>query len=81
MMTGAFAQATGLTVRYRTVFGDECCERAGDLAIKFGHVNLTLEERLRNPGFPSSDRDPGRSTSCPRTVAASGAHGRSASTW
>ena len=58
MLTGAFAQATGLTVRYRTVFGDECCERAGDLAIKFGHVNLTLEERLRNPGFPSSDRDP-----------------------
>lgn len=58
MMTGAFAKAMGLAVRYQTVLGDEAFERAGDLAIEVGHVNLTLEERLRNPGLVSSDRDP-----------------------
>ena len=58
MMTGAFAQAMGLAVRYQAVLGDESFARAGDLAIEVGHVNLTLAERLRNPGFLSSDRDP-----------------------
>lgn len=58
MMTGAFAKAMGLAVRYQAVLGDEAFERAGDLAIEIGHVNLTLEERLRNPSFVSSDRDP-----------------------
>ena len=57
-MTGALAQAMGLTVRYQTVFGDESFERTGDLAIEVGNVDLTAEERLRNPDFLSTDRDP-----------------------
>ena len=57
-MTGALAQAMGLTVRYQTVFGDESFERTGDLAIEVGNVNLTAEERLRDPDFLSTDRDP-----------------------
>lgn len=58
MMTGAFAKAMGLSVRYQLVLGEEAFERAGDLAISIGHVNLTLEERARGQTLVTSDRDP-----------------------
>ena len=45
-------------MRYQTVFGDESFERTGDLAIEVGNVDLPAEERLRNPDFLSTDRDP-----------------------
>ncbi|MBC8056611.1 MAG: hypothetical protein H7Y61_08530, partial [Rhizobiales bacterium] len=58
MMTGAFAKAMGLSVRYQLVLGADAFERAGDLAISIGHVNLTLEEQTQGRTFISSDRDP-----------------------
>jgi tetratricopeptide (TPR) repeat protein len=45
MMTAAFAKELGLTVRYQAVIGDEAWDRADDLYIAIGHVNLTLEDR------------------------------------
>lgn len=40
MMTGAFAKAMGLALRYQAVLCDEAFGRAGDLAIEIGHVDL-----------------------------------------
>ncbi len=58
MMTGAFAKAMGLSVRYQVVFGEESFDRAGDLAISIGHVNLTLNDGVLHVGNATRDRDP-----------------------
>ena len=59
LMTGAVAKEIGLTVRYQLVLGDEALDRAGDIAISIGHVNLTLDDQMQLPlGFRSTQRDP-----------------------
>ena len=58
MMTGAFAKAIGLSVRYQLVIGEEAFDRAGDIAISIGHVNLTLDDRMQRLGVVTTERDP-----------------------
>ena len=58
MMTGAFAKALGLSVRYQEVLGEDAFDRAGDFAISIGHVNLTLDDRMQRVGVVTSERDP-----------------------
>lgn len=58
MMTGAFAKAMGLSVRYQLALGEEAFDRAGDIAISIGHVNLTLDDRAQHVGLLTTDRDP-----------------------
>ncbi len=48
LMTGAFARELGLGVRYQLALGDDPWERAGDLAVEVGHINLTLLDGPRN---------------------------------
>jgi Flp pilus assembly protein TadD len=43
LMTGAFAQALGLDVRYQQVSTDEIWSRAGNMYFMSGHVNLQLD--------------------------------------
>jgi tetratricopeptide (TPR) repeat protein len=50
MMTAAFAKELGLAVRYQSVLGDDAWDRADDLYIAIGHVNLVLEERRETEG-------------------------------
>lgn len=45
MMTGAFAKELGLSVRYQVVVGDDAWERAADLYIAIGHLNMTLDDK------------------------------------
>jgi tetratricopeptide (TPR) repeat protein len=45
LMTAAFAKELGLTVTYQAVLGEEGWDRADDLYIALGHVNLALEDR------------------------------------
>ena len=58
MMTAAFAKELGLTVRYQAVVGEEAWNRADDLYISIGHVNLLLEERPEAIGFVASTTRP-----------------------
>lgn len=58
MMTGTFAKAMGLAVRYQVVLGEESFERAGDLSISIGHVNLTLDDGALRIGKVTTERDP-----------------------
>ena len=58
MMTGAFAKALGLGVRYQVVLGEESFDRAGNLSISIGHVNLTLDDRMNQIGMRTTERDP-----------------------
>jgi len=51
MMTAAFAKELGLTVQYQTVLGEEAWDRADDLYIAIGHVNLLLEDKVPRNGF------------------------------
>ena len=44
LMTAAFAKEMGLTVRYQSVLGDDTFDRAGDIVVSVGHVNLTLSD-------------------------------------
>ena len=48
LMTGAFARELGLGVRYQLALGDDSWDRAGDLVVEVGHVNLTLLDGPRN---------------------------------
>ena len=48
MMTGAFAKALGLDVRYQQVRTDDVWDRAGDLVFAVGHINLALAEPTRS---------------------------------
>lgn len=52
VMTGAFAQALGLTVHYQSVVTDEAWARHDDLIFAIGHVNIRLG-RIR-PGWDTS---------------------------
>lgn len=58
MMTGALAKALGISVRYQEVLGEDTFDRAGDIAISIGHVNLTLDDRMQRVGVVTTDRDP-----------------------
>lgn len=58
MMTAAFAKELDLRVRYQAVIGDEAWDRADDLYIGIGHVNLVLEERLEPTGFITTTMGP-----------------------
>lgn len=51
MMTAAFAKELNLRVHYQAVIGDEAWDRADDLYIGIGHVNLVLEEQIEPIGF------------------------------
>lgn len=58
MMTAAFAKELGLTVHYQAVVGEEAWDRADELYISIGHVNLQLEERRDPVGFVTSTSGP-----------------------
>ena len=51
MMTAAFAKDLGLTVQYQAVLGHEAWDRADDLYISIGHVNLLLEDNVQQSGL------------------------------
>jgi Tfp pilus assembly protein PilF len=55
MMTAAFAKELGLSVRYQTVLGDDSWDRAGDIYVSVGHVNLTLSDRPPQAGLGLMD--------------------------
>jgi len=44
LMTAAFAKELHLTVHYQSIVGEEAWDRAGELYIGIGHVNLLLED-------------------------------------
>ncbi len=46
LMTAAFAKELGLTVHYQVVVGEEAWDRADNLYIGVGHVNLMLEDNV-----------------------------------
>ena len=48
LMTGAFAHEMGLAVRYQLALGEDPWDRAGDLFVEVGHINLTLLDGPRN---------------------------------
>ena len=58
MMTAAFARELGLSVHYQTAIGEESWDRAADLYIGIGHVNLLLDERLEPGGLFSLTSGP-----------------------
>ncbi len=51
LMTAAFAKELGLRVNYQSVIGEQAWDRAADLYIAIGHVNLVLEEPAEPSGF------------------------------
>ena len=55
MMTAAFAKELGLSVRYQSVLGDDTWDRAGDIYVSVGHVNLTLSDRPPQAGLSIMD--------------------------
>ena len=55
MMTAAFAKELGLSVRYQSVLGDDSWDRAGDIYVSVGHVNLTLSDRPPQTGLGLMD--------------------------
>ena len=55
MMTAAFAKELGLSVRYQSVLGDDTWDRAGDIYVSVGHVNLTLSDRPPQAGLGLMD--------------------------
>ena len=58
MMTAAIAKEMGLSVRFQSVLGDDAWDRAGDLYVAIGHVNLTLSDRPTQSGFGFITNDP-----------------------
>jgi Flp pilus assembly protein TadD len=50
LMTAAFAKELGLRVRYQSMLGEGVWDRADDLYLAIGHVNLSLEDRWRQTG-------------------------------
>jgi tetratricopeptide (TPR) repeat protein len=55
MMTAAFAREMGLSVRYQSVLGEDSWDRAGDIYVSVGHVNLTLSDRPPQDGIGIMD--------------------------
>lgn len=46
VMTAAFAKALGLQVTYQSAYLEETWGRSGDLLVRSGHVNLTLDRKM-----------------------------------
>ncbi|MGZ9075771.1 MAG: tetratricopeptide repeat protein [Burkholderiaceae bacterium] len=46
VMTAAFAKQLGLPVTYQSAYLEETWGRSGDLLVRSGHVNLTLDRKL-----------------------------------
>ena len=46
IMTAAFAKELGLQVRYQSAYLEETWGRSGDLLVRSGHVNVTLDRKL-----------------------------------
>ena len=46
IMTAAFAKELGLQVRYQSAYLEETWGRSGDLLVRSGHVNVTLDRRF-----------------------------------
>jgi Tfp pilus assembly protein PilF len=46
IMTAALAKELGVPVRYQSAYLEETWSRSGDLLVRSGHVNVTLESRL-----------------------------------
>ncbi len=46
IMTAAFAKELGLQVRYQSAYLEETWARSGDLLVRSGHVNVTLDRKL-----------------------------------
>lgn len=55
VMTAAFAKELGLAVRYQSAYLEETLSRSGDLVLRSGHVNVTLDRRFSHPRLPSQD--------------------------
>ncbi len=56
LMTSAFANELGLTVRYQAVNGEDAWDRNGELYIGIGHVNLVLEDKKPRLGIVFAER-------------------------
>ena len=50
IMTAAFAKELGLQVRYQSAYLEETWGRSGDLLVRSGHVNVTLDRKHRRYG-------------------------------
>lgn len=50
IMTAALAKELGLQVRYQSAYLEETWSRTGDLLVRSGHVNITLDRRLKDAG-------------------------------
>ena len=46
IMTAAFAKELGLQVRYQSAYLEETWGRSGDLLVRSGHVNITLDRKM-----------------------------------
>ena len=46
IMTAAFAKELGLQVRYQSAYLEETWGRSGDLLVRSGHVNVTLDRKM-----------------------------------
>jgi tetratricopeptide (TPR) repeat protein len=46
IMTAAFAKELGLQVRYQSAYLEETWSRSGDLLVRSGHVNVTLDKKV-----------------------------------
>lgn len=54
LMTSAFAQQLGLSVHYQSVLGEQAWDRADDLYIAIGHVNLRIDDTQGPIGLTAS---------------------------
>jgi hypothetical protein len=50
IMTAALAKELGLQVRYQSAYLEEAWSRSGDLLLRSGHVNVTLDRGIRDAG-------------------------------
>lgn len=50
IMTAAFAKELGLQVTYQSAYQEETWGRSGDLLVRSGHVNVTLDRRMIDKG-------------------------------
>lgn len=54
LMTAALAKELGIEVRYQVVVGEEAWNRADDIYIAMGHINLRLNDPTDRSAFPTS---------------------------
>ena len=54
IMTAAFAKELGLQVRYQSAYLEETWGRSGDLLVRSGHVNVTLDRRVGDRNTPGN---------------------------